>query len=93
MALAFFATPEPQRASVDASVSRATQQIVKRLLTLDAGACYGAMVLIRVPTIYPDGIELYGKIATACVQFGLHNRLAVLMCGARSLRGTALAFF
>lgn len=81
-ALRYFANSEAvrsQRDFDDARVSKATQQIVRRLLELDNGEHYGAMVLIRVPTINPDGIELYKKLSTVCRKLGLHNRLAVLM--------------
>jgi hypothetical protein len=90
-ALRFFAVPEAQRADIDKpkTVSEATLQIVERLLQLDAAERYGAMVLIRVPTINPDGLELYKKLSSTCIELGLHHRLAVLMCGgARPLRPT-----
>lgn len=51
---------------------------MSRLLTLDAPN-YGAMALLRVPTINPDGITLFNKLRKACRSLGVHNRLAVLM--------------
>jgi hypothetical protein len=41
------------------------------------------MALIRVPTINPDGVNLYRTLSSTCLELGLNNRLAILMCDAR----------
>jgi hypothetical protein len=79
-ALKYFSQRGDQRTDEAANdISDATKTIVQKLLAFDGKKKRGLMVLIRVPTVMPDGQELYEKLSKCCAEQGLHNRLAVLM--------------